>query len=67
MRDITLATTMDTDVHAFHGNMNLIRAKVERNDWIMTTDERLVRSNAIVCIWEPTDEELESFMEDVNR
>lgn len=61
--EITFITTVDSDIHAIAGEIDLVRMKIERNTWIMTTDGRYVLANKVVCAWVPTEEEIEGWLE----
>lgn len=63
MGEITMITTADTDVHVVEGDVDMVRLKVKRNDWIATTDGRFVSCDKVVCVWKPTQSELEGFLE----
>ena len=59
--ELTMLTTADTDLHLIPDPLDVTRMKVERNQWIMTTDNRLVRCDKVVALWTPTEEEIEGF------
>lgn len=61
-----MVTTVDTDVHLFKSNIDLMRLKVERNTWLATVDGRFVKSDKVVSVWTPTEEELRGFTEALN-
>ena len=58
---IVFATTADRDIHAFYGEIDLVRMKAERNKWIETVDGRFVRTTGIVSLWIPAPEEIEGY------
>lgn len=60
---ITMLTTVDTDIHVVNGETDLVRMKVERNTWLVTVDGRYVKSDKVVSVWTPTDDDLEGFKE----
>jgi len=60
---ITMLTTVDTDIHVVSGDTDLVRMKVERNTWLVTVDGRYVKSDKVVSVWTPTDDDLEGFKE----
>lgn len=59
--DVVFATTCDTDIHMILGDLDMVRMKVTRNDWIETVDKRLVRTSNIVSIWVPSQEDLDNY------
>jgi len=63
--EVTMLTTADADVHVVEGEIDLVRMKVERNKWLLTVDGRLVRTDKVVSVWVPTQEELRSYMEGI--
>lgn len=61
MGEVVFITTCDTDIHAVTGDIDMVRMKVTRNDWIETVDHRYVRTSNIVSIWVPSEDELENY------
>lgn len=64
---IVMLTTVDTDIHVVGGEIDLVRMKVERNQWLLTIDGRYVRCNKVVSVWAPDEEELEGFLDSVGK
>lgn len=60
MRPITRITTADADIHDIEGEIDLVRMKVERNQWLVSTDGRYVRCDKVVSLWVPGPDEPES-------
>lgn len=58
---VVFATTTDSDIHAFEGELDMVRMKAERNKWIETVDGRLVRAGSIVSLWVPDEDELTGY------
>lgn len=58
----TMLTTVDTDFHVIDGDIDLVRMKVDHNKWLMTTDGRFVRSDKVVSVWVPSQQELDDYM-----
>lgn len=58
----TMLTTVDTDFHVVDGDVDLVRMKVDHNKWLMTVDGRFVRSDKVVSVWVPSEQELADYM-----
>lgn len=65
-RSLTMLTTADADIHVIEGEIDLVRMKVDHNKWLLTVDGRYVKSDKVVCVWTPDEDELRGFMEGVN-
>lgn len=61
--EIVLVTTADSDVHAIEGDIDLVRMKIDHNKWLVTIDNRFVRSDKVVSVWVPGAEELQGWLE----
>lgn len=61
--EIVFITTVDSDIHAIQGEIDLIRMKIERNRWLLTTDGRYVLCDKVVSAWIPSQEEIEGWLE----
>lgn len=64
---VTMLTTVDADIHVIEDDIDLARMKVERNKWLMTIDGRLVRTDKVVSLWEPSQEEMRNYMEGIDE
>lgn len=61
-RKYVMVTTVDSDFHLFDGEIDMFRMKVDHNKWLMTTDGRFVRSDKVVSVWVPSQQELDDYM-----
>lgn len=61
-RSLTMLTTADADIHVIEGEVDLVRMKVDHNKWLLTVDGRYVKSDKVVCVWTPDEDELRGFM-----
>lgn len=65
-RNTVMLTTADADIHIVEGEIDLVRMKVERNKWLLTIDGHLVRTDKVVSLWEPSEEEMRNYMEGID-
>lgn len=63
---MTMITTCDTDVHLIPGDIDMVRMKIDKNKWLLTTDGRYVTTHSVVSAWEPTVEEMKGFIDGIN-
>ena len=66
-QSVTMLTTVDADIHVIEDDIDLARMKVERNKWLMTIDGRLVRTDKVVSLWEPSQEDMRNYMEGIDE
>lgn len=63
--DYAMVTTCDTDIHLICDSVDTTRMKCERVKWLVTVDGRYVNTANVVSVWEPTEEQIQGFLEDM--
>ena len=64
----TLITTVDADIHLVDEPLDMVRMKAAKpNFWIKTVDDRLVRSDAVVSVWDASDFEVEAYIKNMSE
>lgn len=61
MDNLTMATTVDCDIHLFEGDVATIRMKVYGKKWLESVDGRFIRCDKVVSVWTPAEEEVEGW------
>ena len=61
---VTMIATCDTDVHLIQGDIDLVRMKIDKNKWLLTTDGRYVTTRSVVSVWEPSEDEVKGFLDE---
>lgn len=61
---VTMITTCDTDVHLIQGDIDLVRMKIDKMKWLLTTDGRYVTTRSVVSAWEPSEDEVKGFLDE---
>ena len=61
---VTMITTCDTDVHLIQGDIDLVRMKIDKMKWLLTTDGRYVTTRSVESVWEPSEDEVKGFLDE---
>lgn len=61
---MTMITTCDADVHLISGEVDMVRMKIEKNKWLLTTDGRYVFTRNVVSAWTPSEDEVKGFLDE---